>query len=120
VILTSETGEAVPGAVQTLANQILIALDKAYPSFTDKNNNTSWNLKIDTQGGIIQLTNSLISGRMGVQLPISWLDPEMRLIVQYAGELLERYCVSRDKHINVEDQIMKIKRNPVGEAVYEK
>jgi hypothetical protein len=121
-IMTAQTvmGRKCPPNVQILANNILTALDKAYPSFTDENHNTSWNLKIDTHGGTIQLTNMLISEKMGIQLPINWLDPGMRVIVKHAGELLERYCVSRDKNIDLVSEISQIKRNPIGEAIHER
>lgn len=106
----------VDANARSLMANILTALDKNYPGYKG-----TWTLRVDTRekGGVIQLTNNLISGRKGVQLPISWIDYEMRVIVRYAGELLERYGLSREKIIDVVDEISGLKRDFTGEAIHD-
>jgi hypothetical protein len=103
-----------PASVASLAKQILTALNKAYPDWI-----AGWKVAIDTEGGIVQVRNLLISGKMGFVMKITAIDPEMRQVVRYAGELLERYRISREKNIDVTDAVNNVKRNYSGEAIHE-
>ena len=104
-----------PGTVETLGKQILTALNKAYgPDWVP-----GWKVAIDTNGGIVQIRNLLISGKMGFQMKITQVDPDMKTVVRFAGELFERYRVSRSKHADVIESVSNIKRNFKGEAVHD-
>jgi hypothetical protein len=72
--------------------------------------------------GIIQVRHMGIDAKYGYQIPIAWVenDPELKYIVQYTGELLERYCIPREKGGDVIEQLQGVKRNNLGEAVHER
>jgi hypothetical protein len=100
--------------VRNMVKNILASFDKHYPGYKDH-----WNIRVDTGGGIIQVRNSLISGKMGFQCPLAWLDPGDKVVIGLAGELLERYNLSRAKNIDVTDELLNLERDVTGEAKYE-
>lgn len=104
-----------PAAVVSLGNQIMTALNKHYPQWQQ-----GWKVSIDTEGGVVQIRNLLLSGKMGFLLKIVDIDPEMKKVVRFAGELFERYRVSRDRGIDLRNAIENLNRKPTGEAVYDK
>ena len=113
---TAFTEMIADGNVKAMANNILAALDKHYPAYSGE-----WNIQIDTRptGGVLRVRNLLISGKMGFQIPLAWVDYEMNNVVRYAGELLERFKLSRDKNVDVIDELKNLERNGIGEAKHD-
>lgn len=107
-------GQAVPAAVSVLYDGIVSTLDKHYPDWTG-----CWYITIDTHGGIVQVRNIALSGRMGFQLPITQIDPEYRVIWRMAGELLERYRIARQRGLDIVDAVKNMKRDYRGEAEHD-
>jgi hypothetical protein len=66
------------------------------------------------------VTNVLLSNRNGFVMHIDKIDPEGRKVVRYAGELLERYRVSRARHADVSSQILTNARDFRGELVVDR
>lgn len=104
-----------PASVEALAKNILTALNKAYGDDWM----AGWKVAIDTEGGIVQVRNLYISGKMGFIMKITAIDPEMTNVVRHAGELLERYNISRSRSVDVVDAVSNLKRNYQGEALHE-
>ena len=102
------------GLAENLRDSLLDRLDVAYPSF-----NGYWRVAVDAVGGIVQVTNLMLSGRWGFILKIASIDPEGRKVVTAAGELLERYRVSRAKIIDLND-LAAIPRDRRGELMVDK
>jgi len=102
------------GLADNLRDSLLDRLDVAYPSL-----NGYWRVAVDPTGGIVQVTNLMLSGRYGFIMKINTIDPEGRKVVMNAGELLERYCVSRDRKIDLYS-IAALPRDRRGEIVVDK
>lgn len=118
---TKEQVDAVVDAnARSLIKNVLDTLDKHYPA-----HHGNWHIRVDTrpQGGVVAIRNIAISGEMGFQIPITWVDPELKVPMRLAGELLERYGLSREKNVTtgkmVED-INALPRDFKGEAIYAK
>jgi len=106
----------IPSGVSTLANQVLEALNKKYPGFYGW-----WNVAIDTKGGMIQVRNMRISGKMGFVMRIVDVDADMKNVTRYGGELLERYRLSREKSkVDFTEEMVNMPRSYTGEAIHEK
>ena len=114
LVPTAEGGfvEKPPASVEILAHNMLAALNKAYGEDWMQ----GWKVAIDTHGGIVQVRNLLLSGKMGFQMKITQVDPEMRNVVRYAGELFERYSVSRSKRADVREAVHNLETDFTGEA----
>jgi len=97
------------GLADNLQNSLLDRLDRAYPSF-----NGAWRVHVDDVGGIVQVTNIMLSNRWGFLMHITNIDPEGRNVVRNAGELLERYNVSRAMKVDL-DTIFNMPRNRRGD-----
>lgn len=102
---------SLSGAGDTLGRNLIARLDFAYPAFRGH-----WCVNVNEIGGTVEVTNSLLSGRMGFLLHITKLDAEGRKIVRAAGELLERYRVSREKGMDIL-KLLDGKRDFTGELV---
>ena len=100
-------------AGECLRNNILATLHKYYPSLSP-----GWDAIVDERGGIVQLRNYRLSGKMGVILHTTKIDPELRCIVRNAGELLERYRVARTKYVSPE-RTAELTRDYRGEAEFD-
>lgn len=109
-----DLGQPVPATVLVLQNNLIKALHKAYPTWKD-----NWHIVIDTRGGIVQIRNTAISGKMGFVMHITKIDPEMRKVVKAAGELFERYNIARGKGVDIRQALAELKRSPKGHAIYE-
>lgn len=107
--------EKPPANVELLCKQILTALNQAYGNDWMG----GWKVAIDTNGGIIQVRNLLISGKMGFVMKITAVDPEMKNVVRHAGELFERYRISRGRGVDVVDVVNNLERSRLGEAKYD-
>ena len=86
-----------PGAVK-LGKDVLSILQQFYPAMSP-----GWSVAINERGGLVQVTNTLLSGKMGFILHINQIDPEMKSVMRAGGELLERYQIARDRVINVDN-----------------
>ena len=115
ILVPEEHNSPPPAAVVSLGNQIMTALNKHYPDWME-----GWSVSIDTNGGIVQVRNLLLSGDMGFVLKITSIDPEMKTIMRSAGELLERYRIARKKGIDIRESVNSLERNVLGKATYEK
>lgn len=97
-----------------LAKRLLNALGKAYPHM-------KWRVEVDARGGMVILSSPDLSGKMGVMIKITSLDNEDKVIIRYAGELLERYNIVREKALGLKGYgAGDIKRNIMGEAMCDK
>lgn len=114
IIGADNNGTPVPAVVSVLYNNMMTTLTKAYPHMQD-----SWLISIDTGGGVVQVKNSLLSGRMGFIMKIADMDSEGRKLRKYAGELLERYRIARDAGTDMREQMANMEINNIGEAVYD-
>jgi len=109
--IVNETDAALSGNADTLARNTIATLELHYPSFKGL-----WRVKVNEAGGVLEIINLALSGRWGFMLHISKMDSEGRKVVRCAGELLERYNVSRSKNVAVES-ILMLPRNYRGELV---
>lgn len=98
----------------TFRDNLLDALDRAYPAF-----NGFWRIDIDVLGGVIHVTNRLLSGKWGFIMHINKVDAEGKKVVHYAGELLERYRISRNPNFDIYT-ILGMKRDQRGELLVDK
>ena len=108
-------GQTPPGSVVALHNNMIKALHKAYPAFRK-----TWLIRVDTRGGIVQVYNKAFSGDMGFVLHITKIDPEMRRVVEMAGELFERYNIARDRGMSIKKAMRDMRVDPFGRPIHEK
>lgn len=101
----------ISGASETLASNMLAALELHYPTFGGL-----WRVSVDEIGGTVTVTNMALSGRWGFMMHTSKVDPEMRKVVRAGGELLERFRVSRAKIVRPES-ILALPRNYRGDFI---
>lgn len=112
-IITDSAGVPISGAGQTLANNLIARLEQAYPAFAG-----AWRVCVNEVGGTIEVTNMLLSGKMGFLMHISKIDPEGRKVVRAGGELLERYRIARSgAFCKVMDGVFGGQRDFRGELV---
>lgn len=112
ILLHNDGSGHMSGAGVTLMRNMVAALQKHYPQH-------SWAVSVDEAGGVVQVRNLALSGRMGFLMKITSVDPEQRNVVRHAGELLERYRVARGKAVDLRDQIRRAERKINGEMVYD-
>lgn len=109
-----DNGLVVPGVVVALHNNMIKALRSTYPAFKDY-----WHIVINTEGGIVQIRNLYLSGDYGVELKITSIDPEMKLVKTQAGELLERFGVLRGRALSIKQAMRDVKANRIGVLKHE-
>ncbi|MEE8364190.1 MAG: hypothetical protein V3R76_00250 [Gammaproteobacteria bacterium] len=116
VEVLDDLNQPVPAAIIMLHDNIIIALRNAYPLWAE-----SWLIRIDTRGGIVQIYNTAISGKMGFVIHIRSLTShkDMHKVVKAAGELFERYGIARKKALDIKQALADLKRTPTREAIYE-
>lgn len=96
-----------------LATDLIARLDQAYPAFAGV-----WRVSVNEKGGVIEVTNLALSGKMGFLMHIQNLDPEGRKVVRAGGELLERYRIRRGGLPSaVLDELKSAQRNFKGDLV---
>lgn len=112
-ILTDSSSVPLSGYAHTIARNIIGRLEEHYPAFTGY-----WRVSVNEMGGTIEVTNLLLSGRWGFLMHIAKIDAEGRKVVRAAGELLERYRISRARttDVNMENLII-LPRDARGELV---
>lgn len=98
----------------TMRDNLLDSLDRAYPAF-----NGYWRADVDPVGGVIHVTNRLLSGKWGFIMHITKIDPEGRKVVRNAGELLERFRIARNPNLDIYS-ILGMKRDLRGELLIDK
>lgn len=115
-IITDSAGVPLSGASQTLANNLIARLEQAYPAFTG-----AWRVCVNEAGGTVEVTNLMLSGRMGFLMHTKNIDPEGRKVVRAGGELLERYRIARSGAIRkVLGDVFDQSRDFRGELVAER
>ena len=105
-MIVSDVSTGFSGLTQSKINDLLDRLDRAYPSF-----NGMWRIAVNEAGGVITVTNMLLSNKNGFIMHIDKIDPEGRKVVRFAGELLERYRISRSRHADVISEVMTGERD---------
>lgn len=116
MIITDLSGVNLSGASDTLARNLLARLNAAYPAFDG-----CWKITVNEAGGIIEVTNVLLSSKWGFLMHINKIDVEGRKVVRAAGELLERYRVSRSNRVSgVLESLVAQPRDFRGEIVPER
>lgn len=108
--IVSDSGK-ISGTSDTIAKDIIATLELHYPAFKGL-----WRVTVDDAGGVVEIVNVALSGRWGFLMHMNKIDPEMRKVVRNAGELLERYKVSRSKRVDV-DSLLILPRDFRGELV---
>ncbi len=112
-IITDMAGVPISGAGQTLGRNLIARLESVYPAFAG-----AWRVCINEPGGVIEVTNLMLSGRMGFLMHIAKIDPEGRKVVRAAGELLERYRIARSGAVRaVLEGVFEQKRDFRGELI---
>ena len=103
----------ISGYANTLARNLIARLELHYPSFTG-----FWRVTVNEPGGVIEVTNLMLSGRYGFLMHINKIDPGGRKVIRAAGELLERYRLSRSK-ICTFDSVFSLPTDFRGEPVFD-
>ena len=70
-------------------------------------------------GGVITIRNLLLSGSSGVTIKLKSLntDPDLKIIMRNAGLLLERYKITREKALDIREDIYGMPRDFRGLAI---
>lgn len=111
--IITDVSAPISGAGQTLCRNLIARLDATYPAFAG-----AWRVIINERGGVIEVTNMMLSGRMGFLMHISKIDSEGRAIVRVAGEMLERYNIARSGAINaIREGVWFAKRDFRGDMI---
>ena len=101
-IITDLSGHNISGYADTLARNLIARLNFAYPAFYDEQSGQSmWRVTVNEPGGVIEVTNLALNGKYGFLMHIAKIDAEGRKVVRAAGELLERYRISRGQRTSV-------------------
>lgn len=104
-----------PASVVTLHNNIMHMLQKHYPHVA-----AGWSIAIDLEGGVVQIRNLMLSGKMGFVMKIRQIAGDFKNVVAAGGELLERYRIARDHAVDIRDQLNNAQRSPLGDYTYDK
>jgi hypothetical protein len=100
-IITDLSGQNLSGYADTLAKNLIARLNRAYPAFYDEASGLSlWRVTVNEPGGVVEVTNLALYGNYGFLMHIAKIDSEGRKVVIAAGELLERYRISRGQRTN--------------------
>ncbi len=114
-MIVSDVTSGVCAITQNKVMDLLDSLDRAYPVF-----NGLWRIAVNDAGGVITVTNISLSNKNGFVMHIDKIDPDGRKVVRYAGELLERFRISRSRNADVVvNNITDAKRDFRGELVAE-
>lgn len=102
------------GTALRLAKNIGDVLEKHYPSSLGH----WWAVQVRPDQGVVTIRNTALGWSYGFLLRITDIDPRLKKVVWAAGELLERYRVSRSRTgaEAVQQQIAGANRNARGEA----
>ena len=112
-VIITDLSAPISSAGDTLARNLIARLNAAYPAFEGY-----WTVMVNEQGGVIEVMNLMLSGKWGFLMHINKIDAEGRKVVRAAGELLERYKISRSAIKSVAMQSLSVApRNRFGELV---
>lgn len=114
MIVTSPNDLNLGATALRLAKNIGDVLERHYPSSLGH----WWAVQVRPDQGIVTIRNTALGWSYGFLLRITDIDPRLKKVVWAAGELLERYRVSRSRTgaVAVQQQIADAKRNARGEA----
>ncbi len=112
--IITDTSMPISGCADTLARNLIATLELHYPSFTG-----FWRVTVNESGGFVEVTNMMLSGRYGFLMHIAKIDAEGRKVVRAAGELLERYRLSRSKIVTF-DKVFSLPVDFRGEPVFDR
>ena len=104
----------IPAAVKVLHDNMMKALCLDYPAFRQ-----FWHITVDTRGGIVQVRNLALSGDFGFQMKIADIDPEMKKVRRFAGELLERFNVLRGRALSISKAMKEVSKTSSGRLTHE-
>ena len=93
-----------------LASKISYHLSVVYPG-------NMWMVNVD--GGVAEIKNCFLSGVMGFTVQVSAIDKNLMIITMAGGEILERYNVSREKTLKIEELVDKPK-DMRGQLIHER
>ena len=100
-----------------LGKDVLACLKKHYPAYA-----SGWDVGINT-GGIVQVRNMWLSGKMGFVLHAASLVSDLdKKVMQAGGELLERYRMLTGRNVTFEgfrSRRQIAERNNKRELIYE-
>ena len=112
-MIVSDLQSGFSGITHNTVLSLLDRLDLAYPVF-----NGCWRIAVNEAGGVITVTNIMLGNNNGFVMHLDKIDPEGRKVVMYAGELLERYRISRSRDASVVlDDIVTADRDFAGKMV---
>ena len=112
-MITSDISTGFSGATHTLAANLIARLDAAYPVFDG-----CWRIAVNEAGNVITVTNIVLGQHNGFVMHIDKIDLEGRKVVMFAGELLERFRISRAQRVKqVVDDIGAAQRDFAGRLV---
>lgn len=94
-MIVSDVASGFSGATHTLASNLMARLDTAYPVFRGL-----WAVSVNEPGNAITVTNAALGHHNGFVMHIDKIDAEGRKVVMFAGELLERYRISRSQRVH--------------------
>lgn len=92
---------------QLRAKRICETLERKYPGYL-------WMANVDSRNGIANFWTPTTSGMHGYTIKLSEWDSDDKIIIQGAGEILERYRLCRGRMR--EDQVMELERDLRGNA----
>ena len=112
-MITSDVAAGFSGATHMLAQTLVARLNAAYPVFAGM-----WDVAVNDPGNAIIVTNAVLGNKNGFVMHIDKIDSEGRKVVRFAGELLERYRISRSQRVRqVVDDLGAAKRDFKGNLV---
>jgi hypothetical protein len=110
-IITDISGVSLSATTDTMARNLIARLNAAYPAFDG-----FWRVTVNEKGGVVEVTNLRLPGGWGFLMHTAKIDSEGRKVVRAAGELLERYRISRDSR-NAISSLRNAKRDFRGNLV---
>lgn len=118
MFLTADDGAVLSAENERLGKRCLAVLQKHYPAYA-----AGWDVSINS-GGVLYIRNTLLAGRMGCAIHTAKLsnDPQLKKVMRYGGELLERYSLARSRSVSEEyvlDRLEDATRAHTGEMIAE-
>jgi hypothetical protein len=100
-----------------LSKNIADAICKRYP--IEKGHH--WGVHVDGHGGVVHIYHLNLSAQWGFTLKLTQViyDPNYRMAVNAAGEILERYDVRRSKSGDIIGDIRGLKKDFTGEKCFD-
>lgn len=98
-------------ANMTLAKILGNAVARTYP-------NRRWGIHVDSENGILDVMCPDVSNIMGycIHLKLKTIEQLEKECIRAAGEILERFSLSRERNFN-RDSVQMLKRTVLGNAI---